>query len=494
MSLITRIKDFLKRIFSKKYFSKDTVFESCVPVDTSQEEGAKESLEQFKMRNIIFQKLNYLEQYIKVFSLPFPNEYNHYLGIIQAHRDEYNKDLEEYKEGLIGELTFAIDPEKESDRLIIVSNLEAEIKNFVEMTVNFSMYQNKFAKLSLKLNEFYNALLDTSRGVDEISAQLRNAISSAVKLVEQIKNLQFFTGDSRKKEVMLNYIIYFEYIFFKTSLRCFLVKDLDEYKSSLSKFYPMFIDSEYDKLIFKFFIDNLEQHQGYLSENPNLALEKSCQELQNKLNDYVLAFGEPNFFMELIRFENTINTLSDNAGYGFTIAVPHSLEVNTSQTNSVISVKDTAISVLTMLDSNKARILCHIMRSFTSDISWREFFFICKIFELCNDVISVANTSIFSIIKAKFEQLEAKYDEYSDKFIRIEKEKLLSYNGSKSKKYIFILEADSLNMPTVYQELKKLYLDFHIVGRKVYLNYSYFHGFKNLERNFGDYITLEELI
>jgi len=186
MSLITRIKDFLKRIFSKKYFSKDTVFESCVPVDTSQEEGAKESLEQFKMRNIIFQKLNYLEQYIKVFSLPFPNEYNHYLGIIQAHRDEYNKDLEEYKEGLIGELTFAIDPEKESDRLIIVSNLEAEIKNFVEMTVNFSMYQNKFAKLSLKLNEFYNALLDTSRGVDEISAQLRNAISSAVKLVEQI--------------------------------------------------------------------------------------------------------------------------------------------------------------------------------------------------------------------------------------------------------------------------------------------------------------------
>jgi hypothetical protein len=30
------------------------------------------------------------------------------------------------------------------------------------------------------------------------------------------------------------------------------------------------------------------------------------------------------------------------------------------------------------------------------------------------------------------------------------------------------------------------------MGNKVYLNYSYFNGFKNLEKNFGNYIILED--
>ncbi len=493
MSLIARIKYFFKRFFNFKK-TQTVEDEPCV----ENPELDEQALETFKMNNIIFEKLKHLEQYIKIFSLQFPKEYSHYLKIIQDQLKDYEEELANYKKALAGDISFSIDPEKESRRFIAAANLETDITNFVEMVFNFSMYKNKFYKLCSKLTQFYNALLDTKRDCSIVSSQLDNAIQSMQKLVTSVKELRFFKMDSRKKEVILNYIIYGEYIFLKSSLRCALIHNFDDYKIKLSKFHNLFIGSEYDHLIFRYFIQDLESYQLYINNNLkhdatyNDLLE-SCQKLQTRLKDFETAFKDPVFLEELIRFENTVDTISEKYGVGFLFPIPKMLDVsNRLEVNT--RVKDIAMSVLNMLDCNSAKILCKVISDFKADISWREFYFLCKVFELYDDIVQVSKDTIFSSVSLKFPQLEAKYSQYSDTFIQEEKEKLLHYNGSKSKKYVFLLSVEQAFLPSVCSELERLRLDFCIRENDVYLNHSYFNGFKNLEKNFGNYKLLEELL
>ncbi len=506
MHIIGKIIHFFKKLFHKsENASSDTSQLSLQETEANDEQillentdNIEESLEQFKMHNIVFEKLNYLEQYIKTFSLPFPKEYSHYLGIIQTHRKEYETELEKFSNGLLGELTFAIDPECESNRLITVSNLESEIKDFVESVVNFSYYKNKFSKLSLKLNQFYNVLLDTNQEISVITSQLNNAIHSMQQLIENVKKQHFFESDSRKKEIILNHIIYGEYIFFKSSLRCHLTSNFDEYKNNISKFHNLFIDTEYEDLVFKFFIEDLEQYQLYITTNLTRAklhnqILRSCQSLQTRLNNYQNVFSNSNFFEELIRFENTVDNISDNNGIEFIFPLPEYLK-NQAISESKVSIKDTAISVLNMLDHNSAKILVKVISNFNKDISWREFYFLCKIFELHKEVIRVASNTIFGFVVTKFNSFDARYTEYSDVFIKSEKEKLLNYHGSKSRKYVFLLTVENTYLTTVKYELQQLKLDFIIRKNNIYINHSYFNGFQNLELNFGHYKLLEELL
>lgn len=498
MSLLTRIKNFFKRLFHKKDESEEIV-EVDNDFDLSEEEvNEEDALEQFRMHNIVFEKLNYLEQYIKIFSLPFPKEYSHYLAIILNHRKEYEEELKKFYNGLLGELTFAIDPECESSRLIAVSALEDEIKDFVDFKFNYSVYNDKFSRLCFKLNQFYNALLDTSKDTSVIVSQLENATQSMLNLVTNVKDFRFFKKDSRKKEIILNYIIYGEYIFLKSSLRCSLAKDFDDYKNNLSKFHNLFIDEEYDSLIFKFFIEDLEQYQLYITANLSQDkmynhVLKSCQALQIRLNNYRAVFHDSNFFQELIRFENTVDNISDNNGTNFMIQLPETLKVSTISKTST-SIKDTATAVLNMLDLGKAKILCDVISKFKADISWREFYFLCKIFELYDEVVQVSCNTIFNSVCDKLTRLSTRYSQYSNTFIDAEKERLLNYNGSKSKKYVFLLNSESSRLPAITQELQQLRLDFIVSENNVYINHSYFNGFKNLEQNFGHYKLLEELL
>lgn len=501
MSFIKKIKNFFKKLFNIGVKPAEEVIEPCLEEAETLEELEEKLQEveskQFKTDNVIFEKLNYLEQYIKTFSFTFPKEYSDYLNIITAERQDYQEELERYNNGISGNITFSIDPEREAQRLVKVSNLEIEIRNFVEFVVNFSIYKGKFSKLCSKLNQFYNALLDTKKDISIICLQLDKAIQSMHTLVNKVKSLAFFESDSRKKEEILHYIIYGEYIFFKSSLRCGLVENFDDYKTNSSKFHSLFLSHEYDNLIFKFFIEDLEQYQIYINENLTQYKTykhtiKSCQDLQNQLNDYQAVFHDFNFFKELILFENTVDNISDNFGIGFIIPLPKILDATFPSERT--SIKDTAISVLNMINCNKAIILTKVLHNFNTDISWREFYFLCKIFELSREVVTVAQSTIFGSVHTKFTQLDSKYQEYSDSFIQAEKEKLLNYHGSKSKKYIFLLSVPEIYLGTVTSELKLLKLDFLISEEKVYLNHSYFKGFKNLETNFGNYKTLEELI
>lgn len=499
MSLLVKFKNFIKRLLKKNKKIEKVQTATSEPIVVEEElVEAENTLEQFKMRNVVFEKLKYLEQYIKLFSLNFPKEYEYYLNIIHIQREEYELELQKYNNGLLGEITFAIDPECESNRLIIISKLEKEIEDFVELKVNYSLYKDKFSKLCYKLIQFYNVLLDTNKEKSAVVTQLESAVVSLENLISNVSTLKFFNSDSRKKEIILNYVIYADYILFKSFLRCSLTENLENYKQNLSKFSKMFVSSEYNKLMFRFFIEDLERYQIYMSTN--LGQEKTysrileyCKSLQAELNDYQKAFASPLFFAELIQLENTVDDISENCGKEYIITISDTLDAS-CVCETKISVVDTAISVLKLIDCNKSKILCKIIENFKSDISWREFFFLCKIFELYKEVVSVAHNTIFEFVGTKFCKLSTKYSKYSDSFILDEKRKLLNYHGQKSKRYVFLFNIESVHINTLVYELNQLQLDFLVSGNQIYLNHAYFNGFKNLEQNFGKYKLLEEIL
>ena len=508
MTLVEKIKLFFSKLFKRTPAqasipeSNDISSAVDVDLDIPQDETSLETMEdkidEYKMQNIVLEKLNYLEQYIKIFSLNFPNEYSKYLLLLQDKRQEYQSVLDEYRRGFLGELTFSIDPEQESRRLMEITSIEEEIKNFVEHTVNYTIYKEKFSKLCFKLSKFYNALLDTNQDTGVVLSQLSNAKTCMQNLLSEVKTLSFFTTDSRKKEQILNHIIYGEYIFLKSYLRCGSVQDIAQYKTNLSEFAKLFVDGEYDKLISKFFLDDLEQYQLHIQANLSKSgafnsLLNYCKNLEAKLSDYKTVLYNYTFFQELIMFENTVDNISDNSNIAFELQLPKEL-ISTTCAITSLSVKNTAVSVLNMIGNTKAVILSKVISNFTYEISWREFYFLCKIFELCYDVCFSTTNTIFSFVADKFNKFDQKYPEYSSSSLVAKKEKLLNYYGSKQKKYISLLNCKDMNLQALTSELTCLKLDFLVKESIVYLNYSYFNGFKNLEQNFGKYKLMEELL
>ena len=138
--------------------------ESLTDPDKIEEEIKKldENMEKFQVENVVLEKLNYLEQYIKSFASTFPNEYNNFLQLIIINRTEYEKQLESYRAGLVGNITFAIDPERDTHYLAILS-LEGKINHFVDFVVCFDVHKKKFVTLCTRLNEFYNTIVSVCK-------------------------------------------------------------------------------------------------------------------------------------------------------------------------------------------------------------------------------------------------------------------------------------------------------------------------------------------
>ena len=113
MSILTRLKNFLISLFQitdsefdesdvpmltdgtskgkyQEISNKLTAFANELDEYSGEETDLDSDLDQdnaekFSTRNIIFEKLNYLEQYIKVFSLNFPEEYEKYSKLIHEN-------------------------------------------------------------------------------------------------------------------------------------------------------------------------------------------------------------------------------------------------------------------------------------------------------------------------------------------------------------------------------------------------------------------------
>lgn len=459
-----------------------------IEIETETEEALT-----FKSENVIFNKLNYLEQYIKIFSLTFPEEYNGYLSVIQMLKEDYGCELDEFKKGKEGNITFSIDPEQESKRYVEVLALEEDIRNFVDFEVEYKNCKDKFSKLCYKLNLFYNQTINTDIQRDVIINQLNNAYNSLEVLVNDLKAQEFFNKDSRKKDEISNYIIYCDYIVFKSFLRVGIIGDFSEYKQEISKIYQSFNGEHYDNLMFKFFIESIEEIQNLISTNLTIDkmfefVLKESQNLERRLDEYNDSFGDYMFFQSVLKLENTIYELIKSHNIDFTFDVSRMISFGMNN-KEVISINNIAKSMLSLVRNEKASLLEKIISRFKVEISWREFYFLCKIFELTDDIVKKSEDTVFSMVKNKFLRLAEKYSEYTDEYILEGKRKILDYSGTKTKKYILLIESISSGNKNILRLLETLSLDFVVNGDNVYLNHSYFNGFKNLEENFGQEIT-----
>lgn len=486
--------------FFKRIFCNDSDVQTEENYDIPGENGLSElesaeepDIQLFASENVVFDKLSYLEQYIKIFSLTFPKEYGEYLLVIQKLKKNYAEELERFENGKKGNITFSIDPEAESQRYVEVMVLEENIKRFVEFEVDYKFCVDRFSKLCYKLNVFYNAIIDTKVSNEQIVKQLANAQDSLGMLVSEVIQRAFFNEDSRKKDNILNYIIYCDYIVFKAYLRVGKVTGIDEYKQVLSKIYSSFSNEHYDNLFFKFFIEGIEQLQLLINENLDkdkmfIYPLKESQALERKLDSYDKSFNDEIFFEEIIKLENTVCSLIKVHKIKFSFDVSKLITfVKTSK--EIISINNIAKTLLSLVGSRKAIFLQKIIDRFSVEISWREFYFLCKIFEVKSDVISVSINTVFNMVQTNFAKLAEKYQDYTDEYILNEKKKVLNYCGSKTKKYILLLEISQDEISDIKQLLTTLSLDFVIQNNVVYLNYSYFNGFKNLQVNFGQVVT-----
>lgn len=485
----------LKRCFSKLFGAKDT--DSKKEVAIVAEEIDEQKLEQdtvkFKMTNVVFEKLNFLEQYIKTFMSSFPNEYNKYFNIIVNHRTDYQKELAGYRRGLAGEMTLSIDPECEAKRIMAVLELEEEITRFSDFVVSHKLYKDKFSTLCGKLNQFYNALVNHHIEYEQVHRQFKNATNSMQKLIDEVQNFCFFKQDSRKREEILNLVIYCDYLLFKIALRYNICNSFDEYKVSLSKIFVLFVDKEYDRLIFKFFVQDLEHIQEFITAKLNSYesfsfLLQSCNNLQSRIQDFANTSSDYSFFEDVLRLENTLEESAKTVGLDFVLKLPNDFEIHSN--TQVKDVNSIAISVLKLIHNGKARLLLEIIKNFKITISWKELYFLCKLFELSSEMIEVAKNTVFNCIVNNFSRLDESYSKYSSNWISEKKTDLLSYNGSQKKKYVLLFSSGQIDYDFAIAELKNLLLDFVIIEESIYINYSYFKGFVNLERIFENYITI----
>ena len=486
--------NFLKRIFCQETaMQEDANYDIPEESELSELESKEEVIQPFTSENVIFDKLLYLEQYIKIFSLTFPKEYKEYLLTIQELKENYSEELERFQNGKKGNITFSVDPEEESKRYVEVLALEQEIKIFVEFEVDYKHYVDRFSKLCYKLNVFYNAIINTSVSNEQIEKQIADAYDSLEMLVNELDQKEFFKKDSRKKDNILNYIIYCDYIIFKSYLRTNRVTVFDEYKQELSRVYSNFSNTYYDDLLFKFFVESIEELQLLIKENldKDNMFEyplKQSQILERNLNSYDKSFNDQSFFEDVIKLENTVHSLTKvhNIKFSFDVSKVITFVNNAKE---VISINNIAKTLLNLLGNKKALLLQRIISNFKVEISWREFYFLCKIFDVSADIILVATNTVFNMVQSKFAKLAEKYQEYTDEYILKEKEKILSYSGSKAKKYIILLEVSQSEIPDIMDLLNILSLDFVMRNNIVYLNHSYFNGFKNLQVNFGQVVT-----
>ncbi len=451
-----------------------------------------EGIAKFQVENVVLEKLNYLEEYIKSFATTFPNEYKQFLQLITTQRREYEEQLESYLKGLEGNITFAIDPERDNYYITVLS-LEGKINHFVDFVVYFEMHKKKFVTLCSRLNEFYNTIVNCHIDRQKVHKQFLNASEKARELIAEVQPLTFFTKDSRRREEILNYVIYCDYMLFKTALRYNFCSNLSDYKNGTSKLSSFFVEADYDKLLFKFLVQDLEQVENFvMSKLQNYEcydfLLQSCDKLKTSTREFLQSNLDSAYFDGLLKLENTLEEAAKTVGQDFVVFLPNIF--GTPKTISTTNVNEMAIAVLKLIHNNIANILQTLISGFTINITWEEFYFLCKIFDLYDSVVKVARSTVFSCISDNFTSLDNKYPEYSEEYITKYKTKLLNYKGGQKKKYVLLFRAGQVDNAVVTTEFMNLYLDFVVIDDAIYLHHSYFNGFSNLETMFANHITI----
>ena len=494
-----KIKEWFLKLLSKVFIRKkiDNEFHDEENIEDffdeiTAETEMSEEFEHIKENKSIIKKLNFLENRVRIFATMFPNEYARYKSRIDGYKEEYQRELDEYIDAYENrKVTFCIDPENESKKINAVYMLENEIDTFIVRDVKFKTWVVKLSELCYKLNILYNVSLNSS-DKKSIFNQATRAINNLENNISELKNEVFFNSDVRKKTEILEYVFYSSYIVFKLFLRCGEVANFIDFKEKI-RLDDFFEISEYNTNVLKFVIDDIKNIEKYITaelQNDKMyaALLEKYERLQRQYVESEKEIATDNvYFEKILKSENTIYGIANIHGKEFN--VPFSTLIDMSEYNkegSILTAKEYSLFVLRCISNNiSASMLVQFIERVSDNMTYKEFFFICKIFNLHDIVKEIAVSNGITSITSQFAKLEEKYRSvYSDKEIILKKQKVLRHKNDTVNKYGKFVEIENGMIEQFCNELEGLSLDYYRNGKIIYLNSIYFNGFANIQNAF----------
>ncbi|MDO4282551.1 MAG: hypothetical protein Q4D02_02850 [Clostridia bacterium] len=474
---------------------------------------AEEEKEEFENDDVVIVKRSMLarlysmEQLIKTFDEIFPKPYAEFAERIKNLKDEYQVSLNEYLDSLKNKtITFEIDPDEDSKKVNEVVLLEKEINAFIENDLKFYLISRRIQKICVKLSTLYNTSIRYSgdKEKQKFLAQIERAKESIADIVEDTKSYGFFTSDKYKKEYLIDFVSYADYLIFKCVVRNSLDLNMKEVLSTL------FIEREFRGLdhtqIFKdFVLEELENLTALLEllkgEEYYFSFLRRIQKLQNFNYDVSVnkVMNSEEFWLEVMGIEDDVLHCLTLLGYSkdrTEIILLDRFDTGIDENEIFLSVKSQSCLSLAEIsyktqDINVAIVL-RILSNLSSEVTYKEIYFILLLFDLLEEINSSRGIS-GSFVKNIKKQMDKYSSFYPKSEVEKRKSELLKCSRA-SQNYVKIFSLDEQDIAKITRALKEKNFDFMIFQNHVYLNSFYFQGLENVLKSLNDIKNYNELI
>lgn len=445
--------------------------------ENNSSEATEEKLDVAK--RTLMTRLYSIEQEISVFEDSFPNEYNAFLEKINNLRDAYNSSLDEVRKLL----TFEIDPDSDTSKLMEVISLEKAVKRFIESEVKFDIISKRLQRLIKKLNILYNVSIFHFKEEEKakICFQLSQASDSVTKIAKEFQECYYIVSDKQLKERIIDLISYVDYEIFKSSIRnsnktldtlidnlvTLNVFDKFDYKSA----FTAFIKDEITDLAELFpMISDAEHRKIFKKRSSELLMELTYSDDVNKILD-------TSFWNNFLDFESNLLELLKANGVSrekTRVKLIVRMNINVNDDEVLVQPSTTAylslISLFSTTHDNRILILMKLLKNVSKDVTYKEIYFLAVLFDALEVIQSKPNG-----LASHMENYIKKYP-YDRKTIIDRKKSVIT---ASNKKYVVIFVLDDHGKEIV-TTLESLNIDFIVNGNNVLINSFYFNGLDNV--------------
>lgn len=441
-------------------------------------------------KRTLLNRMYVLKQEIEVFKFEFPNEYNNFMEEIKRMEQSYLTSLAESTKPL----TFEIDPEKDTKKIIRIDKLEATIRKFIDSEVKFRIISKKLQTLIVKLNLVYNTSIFHSNDSEKkkIIQRIEQAENVENNIIQEFKECSAVLNNKQLKDELVTYISYLDYEIFKTKLRNtnttpeFVIQGLAiivEFKefdyassfkafvqdelSNLNQLVCLINSNEYGNS-YKKQISKLLQSITYTSNVKSLILDSSFWNEIFILESSILK----TLRLDGIEKDKTKVQLIERMN----IRVLENEVLTSPKTNAHLSL----MRIFTTTQDDRVFLLIKLLENLSDEITYKEIYFLLQLFDTIQVVKNTPNG-----LSRYMEKYLLKYP-YDRRTIAKKKEQVRT--SLTEKNYVIMFNSDEGDEDNqddesnyqIAQILENLKMDYKIENGNVYISSFYFIGLENV--------------
>ena len=437
---------------------------------------AEDIVKEYKIKTVqkMLTRLYIIEQKIIVIKEDFEEDYFEFKRRIEELEKEYVEALENSKK----DLTFEINPEEDGKKLAKILSLEEDVNVFMERKVKFNIIIRKLQKLVLKANILYNvSVVHTKQNEKEkVIKQTERASYVEKKLLFEFRKNENLINNDEIKDEFTKLITYLDYEIFKLLVRNSTFNPRDVIKK-------LAIAVEFDKYDYKtvfiaFIEEELSNLKKLAEKIENTDIKKVLMKKSNEVLAQIISADEEilldqDFWEDIFDLETNVFEILKEEGIdknNIKIKIVTKIEISVTEdevlsmpvTNAYIALTDVCYEE----KNEKILLVMKILKNISSDITYREIYFLLVLFECIDSFKNRPND--FGVEMKKYYE---KYP-YSNKQIK-EKKDSVRYLINKEYVYAFSIKQYESN---ILEELEKLNMDFINKENKIFLNKFYFSG------------------